>query len=499
MTVLRESGASALTIALALILLLGAAAIAIDVGAGFNERRQDQTASDLAAVAGALSFGDNDAIVDQVMAVARDNLDSQYTDPDWISAWTNCTDLDRPLGFTPVNHSTLGLIDCVSVNPSFVRVRLPDQTVDATFGRILGVEALTTNADTIVTLLDEGGAGSLPFAVRGNSDTGEICLDTSTGSKIVPPCDGNEQGSFGNIAPPLFGSPILGTTPSCGQQTSANNYVPESIAMGIDHIIWTFPQASWTATGWDPDDNTSNNNVDAASNMDECTDTGGEFAEAADGVPVNSVYVDTGNNVKADITEGLITATGFADGQDARLTRSVRTRDVDGYSLDDVPLWDHLGDASFGSNPEDNHGIAACDQGQVEAAMTADPTSAAMRACLVAYQTGSYSTQIFSDSILNSPRLGIAPRLWHNNLGTGISYRPVRRFDIVYIHAIWFDDKDDTVFYPGESGGGPISLSNWKEVEQVTAFLLSDSMVSSNVLSVLGGFSNGTFQPTIFE
>jgi hypothetical protein len=94
--------------------------------------------------------------------------------------------------------------------------------------------------------------------------------------------------------------------------------------------------------------------------------------------------------------------------------------------------------------------------------------------------------------------VGTAPRLWHNNLGSGLSYRPVKTLDLIYLHALFFDDKDDTVFYPGEDTSS-VNLDKFKEIEQVTAYLLVDSMVSVDVHSELGGFGNDTFQPEIFE
>ena len=108
-TLTEERGAAAIFVAVSMILMLGMAALAIDLGAGFNERRQDQTSSDLAAVAGALSFGDNDAVANQVMAAARTNVDTVYLDADWAAAWTSCTDPNKPLGFSPITHSTLGV------------------------------------------------------------------------------------------------------------------------------------------------------------------------------------------------------------------------------------------------------------------------------------------------------------------------------------------------------------------------------------------------------
>lgn len=479
-------------VAIAMLVLMGMAAVAIDLSAGWNERRQDQTASDLAAVAGALSFENTDLIADQAMAVAREDVNAQFTDAEWDALWTACADPDRPAGFVPVNHSSLGLLNCISVNPSYVRVRLPDQLTDTSFAKLLGVDILTTHADTIVTLFGEDGSGALPFAIRGDTGSGEICLDTSTGSKIVPPCDGNESGSFGNIAPPLFGSEKLQTSPDCSNQASANNHVAEGIAMGMDHFIYKFSTNAWNNTKWDRNDNTSKSSVDAVANMDECTDTGGPLAEPADGVPINAVYVDTGNSTKGDITEGLVTGTSFQDGGDALLTRSGDVRDVDGYDLDNVPLWEHLRDFA------DPYSIPECDK-STYAGLDIATKNDRMRTCLETYQSNGSTERIFEDSVGDGPRAGIAPRLWHYNLGSGLSFRPIETFNIVYINAIWFDDKDETAFYPDDEDNSSINMKNWKEVEQVTAFLLLDSMVSDTVIEEFGGLPTDTFTPRIYE
>jgi Flp pilus assembly protein TadG len=52
----REKGATALLVASSLIMLIGFAAVAVDLSAGFNERRQGQTAADLGALAGAVEY-----------------------------------------------------------------------------------------------------------------------------------------------------------------------------------------------------------------------------------------------------------------------------------------------------------------------------------------------------------------------------------------------------------------------------------------------------------
>jgi hypothetical protein len=75
----------------------------------------------------------------------------------------------------------------------------------------------------------------------------------------------------------------------------------------------------------------------------------------------------------------------------------------------------------------------------------------------------------------------------------------VQSFDVVYLHGLWFDDKKSTAFFPDDGTPGSIVLKKFKEIEQVTAYLLMDSMVSSEVHDGLGGFTNDTWQPEIFE
>jgi hypothetical protein len=493
-----DRGATAIFVAMTLVLLIGVAAVAIDLAQGWNERRQDQTSADLAAVAGALSYGvSNTSVADEAMAAARQNLDTTYSDAEWNALWTNCTGTPPSAAFIPA-QSSIGQLQCIALHPDFVWVRLPDQLVDTSFGGVVGVDTITTAAEATVTLIGEDGGGALPFAIRGNSGSGEVCLDT--GPNPDEPCDGNEAGSFGNIAPPLFGNEALNTYPSCDHQSSSNNYVAESIAMGIDHILWEFSVTAWTNSGWTPDQNTANNTVrsNPDTHLDECVDVGERFAQAKDGVPINTVYVDTGNSTKDDVTAGMMTGTGFPDGGNARLTRSSNTRNVKGYHLDNTPLWDFLGDMNNPPNPdpEDGHGIAACDGPTIRGLPTIEDKNAAMRTCLETYPSN--GPQIFSDDIIETPRIGVAPRLWHNNLGTGITFRPIKSFDVVYIHGIWLKDGGNLLpFWPGD-GNSPITGGSLP-IEQVTAYLLTDSMVSAFVHTSLGGFSNDTWQPEIYE
>lgn len=505
-----ESGATLVTVAITLTLLMGAAAVAIDLSAGWNERRQDQTAADLSVMSGALSFsfGNRDPVVEEAMATARLNVDSEFSDADWDSLWQACAD-SYP-GYVGITHSTLGYMDCIGINSAtgLMRVRIPDQEVAATFGRLLGFDFLTTHAGAVARLFEVGGSGALPFAVRGGATAGLLCLDNGPPGTTVDPCTGPEKGSFGNIAPPLFGNPSMNTSPDCTGQGSGEN-VAAAIAMGMDHNLYTLASIPGSSS-----DTPSNNTVDGYSNMDECVDEGGDFATPGDGDPINGVYVDTGNNAKADSTLGLVTGNSFPDGGPARLRRvdpacdplagCKRVRNVDGYLLDNTPLWFHLLDSidwGMGNPP-----IAECDRASYYDGITyvdTDAKTTAIWACLANYALltdPDDKVQIFANSIVdNNPRLGVAPGLWHDNLGSGLTYRAIKRFELVYLNGLWFDDFASQSFRPDDQEDSSISLSNWKDVEQVTAFLLEDAMVSQYVLDTVGKTPIVTFEPTLYE
>ena len=115
-----DRGASAVTVAVAMVVLMGMAAIAIDLGLGFNERRQDQTAADVAVMAGAVEVtlgADQQTIVSEVLQFARDNLDTSYTDGEWESIWESCSDpakdsfdvgIGSPVSFQPMQNLFCG-------------------------------------------------------------------------------------------------------------------------------------------------------------------------------------------------------------------------------------------------------------------------------------------------------------------------------------------------------------------------------------------------------
>jgi len=303
--------------------------------------------------------------------------------------------------------------------------------------------------------------------------------------------------------------------------------------MGVDHIIWDYPQGSWDLTGWSTSDNTAKNTVlNSSVNMDLCdevTSGGVTVAAPADGVFIDGVVIDTGNSTKADVTEGLISATNFSDGEPGRLWRTGAT----GYTiqvksgntvfdLDNKPLWEYLldddvladdGTIIFGGPVAyDNMGTYApeeCDPAGF-VGLTLDAKNIRMGDCLEAY-AGAFNGQIFKDSIRYSPRFGVAPQLWHDNLGSGVSYRPVQRFRQVFLAGVWFDLKavgpNESFYpgYPGDPGGGwcPVKkkgkCAEIVEIEQLTAFLLDTNMVSAAVAAIYPGADQSGLLPTITE
>ncbi len=519
----NERGASAILVASSLVLMMGIAAMAVDFGAGANDRRQNQTATDTGAIAGALSMFQPNDLVNQVLARTRNNLRAQFSDADWRLAWRGCTDPGRPVDFRPVAEPTTwpdgtagsGTLDCISRNSHFLRVTVPTQIYDTAFGGVIGLPELSTRATTVVTILPDRGTGLLPFAVRGNVPAGEICLDSGTGSS-QPPCDGSEAGSFGNIAPPIFGNPFIPTAQRCSNQTSSNNNVAVSIAMGIDHLIWKYTAAEWASSGWSRTANTSNNDIraNADTRRDECIEVpGGTTAQARDGDPINTVWVDTGNSTKTDVTNGLVSTIIFPDGQGARLWRTVPGAPTDtvnsaseSWILDDTPLWFFL--LSESDQNANGTGVPACYPAAIAGATD---QHLAMITCLEEYQAavadaGQSPGVIFNDDIAIYPRFGQAPQLWHESLGSGQSLRPVEQFRTVYINRILFKGQGSTLipWYPNGNGSDTIcqlhnSACNPLTIDQVTALLIPEDAISQVVKDTYPGGDPDNIQPSIYE
>lgn len=508
-----EHGASAVFIAFAMVLILGIAALVIDAtGLGFNERRQDQTAADTGVMSGALGFvlGETDTEkVSRALEVVRSNLDNQYSDMDWQIAWENCTDPDigsvdvglpNPIAFSPMPNpfsATPSTLQCVSESSSFMRVVLPEQFVDTTFGKIIGFDTVSTGAQAIARIEPrEGEDGLLPFGIPGGAPEGELCLSTSPSGIAEDPCQGPSAGGFGTINSEFFGE-FFGTA-TCANPGASE--LEQNIALGIDHFVDLWPNSPGVAEGTShPGDATIIGLPDVS--YDQCRLSGGTKVpqQAGQAFPPNTHRVDTGFPAGA-VETGLISDTMFL-GQPSRLQNTANpTQDVvkrrQGannivYELDDRGPWEYL------------VGNGLCDPTSYDSLATTKDKIIRFDKCLKTY--GNSTTDIFDPSITDSPRFAWAPQYWYAPSTSGTSWQPVKSYRMVFLGGTWFNcisGSCGAVFYPDEndetgnveicdaSGPGCALLT----LNQISAWLLPDEAVPD---SVAAGFPGG--DPTPFE
>lgn len=550
-----ERGASAIIIASSLFLLMGMAAIAIDAGAGFNERRQDQTSADLAAVAAAVNGASEVNAVQAALSIARSNLNTTYSNAEWQALWQSCTDPDMPAGFSPVDDPWSGVstdkLDCISSGigrngEAEIRVRIPEQDTETTFGRAVGVDRLTTDAEAHAGFRFTVGGDALPFGILYGTPAGaEQCVVQPPGGHAIGACNGPSSGNFGGVELPLWGSDEKGTTPNCspgGFELSVN------IAIGSDHIIApAFGTADLDGDGdIDADDYPGSGGAhpgDAgivsngapagvASKLDACTVSGGEAiaSDTLPSFPLNTVDVDTGfagNDVKLGLI-GDTTDPVFPNGALPRLRQVVNGQTIfvdekDGpttatYEVDNTPLWEYL-------RPQSElggllGGLAgpgnACNKNYIDGLTTFAAKRTTFMSCLASYSTLPNPPPLFTPAIADNPRFAWAPIFQFTTWGSGNGWQPIHSFLAIYLDGIWFNcngngtgslteacgGKKGLEWYPGEltngatytgrSSGSAINL----RLDQVTAitiptFALPQSVADSFPGKVRGPFTTG--------
>ena len=541
----KERGATALLVASSLLLLMGFAAVALDLSAGFNERRQGQTAADLGALAGAVEYVNVDqaGTLYEILDITRQNLRAGYgdptnpDDPDWIALWAGCTDTPPP-GFNPWPISATAMplwasgvgsaMDCISASTDEIRVKLPDQLVGTTFGRVLGASDLSTTAvaHAKVKFVIDGGAR--PFAVLAGASTGSLCLTTRSGS--FPPCNGPDSGNFGTLNSQQWGSDDHGTTTDCG--LPGNDELAVNVALGTDHLIGI--AESWYAS---PPDFKAGDSFPADQiRLDDCTVLADGTVTSSDNSPAvgptNALRADTGFNQFQATKAGLVSDVGWTwqnvlsaptpllqqvGGAGVHSTRPLREK-ISGTTyeneLDNTPLWEHLR-----SNSDLPPGLVpVCGKAVVSGAP--DPI-AAMNLCLTTWETarGSDPTlpHLFEDSIWESPRFMFVPQFHSTTWGSGTHWQPILGFRVVYLDTMWFncngnfnsaknnevcDGSKGITFAPDMAedgvllcgGNSPSNCSNTR-LDQFTAFLLpADPPVSEEVLAKFPGQLRGPFE-----
>ncbi len=526
-----ERGASAILVAVSLLLLVGVAALAVDLGAGWNNRRQNQTSADLAVLAGAIEYVGSTAEAsarDAVLQYVEDNLDATYSASDWQNLWSGCSDPGKPAGFNSVTAPagwSVTYIDCISGSTEELRVRIPDQLLDTNFGRVLGVAQLSTSAIAHAGVEFRSGGAVRPFGVLNGLPSGSTCLTSSPSGLAAPPCDGPDSGNFGTLNSQTWGPPWSDDTIiDCG--TPGNDELATNIARGIDHMIGRAPSFAGSGGPY-------SSFPAATTRLDDCDSSSG-MALATDNSPrigmVNTMRADTGFNLFQATMAGLINgrATDFPNSSPAPdpllqqtaagfPTVDLRER-ISGtqytYTLDNTPLWYHLRDMVDINNPVGSvHSdvVTECDKTAISTA--ADP-SAEMDECLKEYESHGQTAVLFKDTLDDVPRFGYAPEFHFTTWGSGNHWQPIKSYRMIYLDTFWFNcngqydpNKNDApcdgsgglVFNPTGVNGGPTlqvgTGGSMKQLrlDQISAFLIPANSIPTSVADAFPGKVRGPY------
>ena len=478
-----DRGATAVIIAAGMVLFLGMAALAVDYGLGVNERRQDQSSADSGVMAGALdAYKGPTGVRDAALEYVRKNLPTEYgvvSDPldgTWLATWDACVDSGRPSDFVPVpalTGMTNSGIDCISIHPDgTIRVRVPDQFIDAAFAGVFGVNQLSTSAAAEASLSPGGdGGGVLPFGVLASAAGGDtICLRDSSGGQAVPPCDGTDAGNFGMINAPLAGNDELGTPDTCFVVSGPSRF-ELNVMLGLDHAV--FPL---------------NPDATAHHRVDDCTNPLPNRLMVSTGVQAQNLwdaFIDGGSTVVPSAESRLQ--------QGAGPRRTLRDGNTI-IELDDTPIWTFL-DPSL-TYPE-------CSQ-SLFPPTAPDTTESLMAACFAA----AGANQVFTDDIFDTPRFGLIPQFHATAWPTGTSEpRTIRNLAPIFIQGLYYGCTGatcDLVFIPGD-GSGDLCIPQGagcknlaaSQVSQVSAIMLPADSLDMDELYYGPSGLLGPFEPQL--
>jgi Flp pilus assembly protein TadG len=403
-----DQGATAIIIALCLVFLLGMAALAVDLGMGFNERRQDQSAADVGALAAAQfakpiataacsSYSGptlarcNGAVA--AMAVANNTLDTPAS-----ADWGNPAECAAP----PALYTTSPNTSCVAFNANLQRawVQVPTIEVPTVFGRAIGTNVINASADAIAITSFAHSNTVLPFLTPGVSATGNYdCLKTSGNPNWGVCEDLPSTGNFGSADYNIYGNEIEGSVEECGG--NPNTKLLYNIANGVDHPLGIHPSGPPAGPNDIPD-------------LAMCPIFSAE-PNAVVGQP------GIGSNLDAGLLQGgSVHSVGPYEGRIEDPT-GVTVRNAGAGRpaaiLDDTPLWTFLLPGLTG----------AC---------SGVDTPIEMQACLG--QAKSAGTVIFTLDIASAPRFGFTALMWENDFLTpGSTYR-IKSFLPVYLDTTYF-------------------------------------------------------------
>ncbi len=482
---------------------MGMAAIAIDLGAAFNERRQDQSSADSAALAAGVEIliGSGEQ---QAVAAAKNFVNQNLGRTLSAAQWSQCTDPDF-VGLTG-NETANGLNSvqpCISFGQSsggqafsLIRVRVPIQETATTFGRVLGVFALKTSAAAEVELVPVLQSGSFPASVFNGTPAGAtVCIKTGTGSANHTSCGSPSTGNFGNFNP-YFYTEIHPSNPNsmcnAGSSVDALGFI---MSNGLDHSLGIAPGAGLGTR------------VNGAS----CPQSPG---------PINPDRVRSGSGYSNnDVTQGLISG-GTWDSTPylGRLTKptpwsgAYGSATIFNRAVDNRPLWTFIdsGQATLvdiavnSGTPAPVPPFTACsdaaDGPSFITALADEPdfedAEAALIQCLTAFAglANPPADGLFDEALYDSPRLTIVPE-YHQlgPIGNNSCCYDVKDFRPVYLNSVWSahgpqwtcdDGAMSTVsgdycrHDPGRSGNITINAAGQQRVDSANAFVLNCNMLA---------------------
>ena len=311
----QESGFVLVLGSVLMVSLLLFTSIVVDLGAVYSERRRDQSAADVGALAAAQNLEVSATATAKAISYAEDTLGTTLA----ATAWNGCT-----VDAGALSRRATGK-NCISFNAtgSRIRVRIPDRYYQTAFARVVGIKNIRHSAFAIAGVSQRGFGGVLPFGMpsgAGGSE-GYACLKSNAGGQSQAPCNGPDSGNFGTIDITQFGSEDKGTTQSCGSGDSRTLRVPNNIAVGSDHELGIY-------AGIESIDSTACLTVS----------------------PLPNAAITEAGNLSDAVESGLLTGTRFSDGGPARFQRSDpyllggagRKRSVRGALVDDNGLWSFI-------------------------------------------------------------------------------------------------------------------------------------------------------------
>ncbi len=277
-----ERGAVAVMLAIMLTVMLGICALVIDLGNARQQRRSAQNSADAAALAAGETVEAGNGTINWTAVVDQVKKYAQVNDGVATSAWNGCTDANA-LTYRP---DTANSNSCISAERSSwpavgsttvgdttnrIRVKLPSTSVKTYFGRVLGINSLTTGASAttkavmtvqqIVTpetlaggpcalcVLGSGlalngqngdvtitGGNVIVNSTAGTAASlnpnGHVTISTSGGSIGGPGAPGNFSGSGFSPSPTNQGAVTdpLANLPQCGDGSpGTTNYCPTTV------------------------------------------------------------------------------------------------------------------------------------------------------------------------------------------------------------------------------------------------------------------------------